>query len=130
MDLSFDFLLKYKWPLYQISSWSQEYPRETGELDCNCCIRCELLGSCSHSWRTSWSQSGTMKERENMDPSSSYFLESASTATLSFSFLVNDLMIISKELGHPYLLLRGGKALIQKILEALMTCLNLEAFPQ
>jgi hypothetical protein len=43
-----------------------------------------------------------------------------------FSFLVNDLIIISKELSHPFLLLWGGKALFQKILEALMICLNLE----
>jgi hypothetical protein len=47
-----------------------------------------------------------------------------------FSFLVNDLIIISKELSHPFLLLQGGRSLLQKILEALMICLNLEAFPQ
>jgi hypothetical protein len=46
-----------------------------------------------------------------------------------FAFLVNDLIIISKELSHPFLLLRGGNALFQKIFEALMVCLNLEAFP-
>jgi len=47
-----------------------------------------------------------------------------------FFFLVNDLIIISKELSHPFLLLWGGNALFQKIFEALMICLNLEAFPQ
>jgi hypothetical protein len=47
-----------------------------------------------------------------------------------FAFFVNDLIIISKELGHPFLFLSGGNALFQKILEALMVCLNLEAFPQ
>jgi hypothetical protein len=78
-DLSFDCLLKHKWPLYRSSSLSQEYPGETGELDYNCCIRCELLGSCS--------QSGIMKEREKIYPSSSYFLESESATTLSLPFL-------------------------------------------
>jgi hypothetical protein len=47
-----------------------------------------------------------------------------------FSFLVNDIKIISKELSHPFLFLQGGSALFQKILEALMICLNLEAFPK
>jgi hypothetical protein len=47
-----------------------------------------------------------------------------------FSLLVNDLIIISKELGHPFLLLLGGNALFHKVLEALMVCLNLEALPQ
>jgi hypothetical protein len=47
-----------------------------------------------------------------------------------FVFLVNDLIIIFKELSHPLLLLWGGNALFQKILEALMICLNLEALPQ
>ena len=47
-----------------------------------------------------------------------------------FSFLVNDILIISKELSHPFLLLWGGNALFKKILEALMICLNLEALPQ
>jgi hypothetical protein len=46
-----------------------------------------------------------------------------------FSFLVNDLIITSKELSHPFFLLQGGNALFQKILEALMVCLNLEALP-
>jgi hypothetical protein len=87
MDLSFDFLLKYKWPFYRISSCSQEYPGEAGALDCNWWVNYELLGSCSHSWRMAWSQSGTMNEREKMDPSSSYFRESASATTLSLPFL-------------------------------------------
>jgi hypothetical protein len=47
-----------------------------------------------------------------------------------FSLLVNDLIIITKELSHPFLLLLGGNALFQKVLEALMVGLNLEAFPQ
>jgi hypothetical protein len=47
-----------------------------------------------------------------------------------FAFLVNHLIIISKELSHPFLLLRGGNALFQKVLEALMLCLNLEMLPQ
>ena len=70
-----------------------------------------------------------MKEREKRDPSSSYFWDSASTTTLS-SFLVNDLIIISKEVSDPFLLLLGGNALFQKVLEALMVGLNLEALPQ
>jgi len=47
-----------------------------------------------------------------------------------FALLVNDLIIISKELSHPFLLLLGGNVLLQKVLEALMAYLNLEAFPQ
>jgi hypothetical protein len=47
-----------------------------------------------------------------------------------FSLLVNDLIIISKELSHPFLLFLGGNVLFQKVLEALMACLNLEALPQ
>ena len=47
-----------------------------------------------------------------------------------FSLLVNDLIIISKELRHPFLFLLGGDALFQKVLEALMVGLNLEALPQ
>jgi hypothetical protein len=47
-----------------------------------------------------------------------------------FAFLVNDLIIITKELSYPFLLLWGGRSLLQKILEALMICLNLEEFPQ
>jgi hypothetical protein len=47
-----------------------------------------------------------------------------------FSLLVNDLIIISKELSHPFLLLWGGNVLFQKVLEALMVGLNLEALPQ
>jgi hypothetical protein len=47
-----------------------------------------------------------------------------------FSLLVNDLIIISKELSDPFLLLLGGNALFQKVLEALMVGLNLESFPQ
>jgi hypothetical protein len=47
-----------------------------------------------------------------------------------FSLLVNDLIIISKELSHPFLFLLGGNALFQKVLEALMVDLNLEAFSQ
>jgi hypothetical protein len=46
-----------------------------------------------------------------------------------FDLPVNDLIIISKELSHPFLLLLGGNALFQKILEALMVGLNLEALP-
>ena len=87
MDLSFDHLLKYKWPLYRSSSWSQEYLWGARALVCNCWIRCELLGSCSHSWRTAWSQSITMKEREKRDPSSSYFQDSAYATTFYFPFL-------------------------------------------
>jgi hypothetical protein len=49
---------------------------------------------------------------------------------IAFSLLVNDLIIISKEISHPFLLFLGGNALFQKVLEALMVCLNLEAFPQ
>jgi hypothetical protein len=37
---------------------------------------------------------------------------------------------MSKELSHPFLLLWGGNALFQKVLEALMVCLNLERLPQ
>jgi hypothetical protein len=37
-----------------------------------------------------------------------------------FSLLVNDLIIISKYLSHPFLLFLGGNALFQKVLEALM----------
>jgi hypothetical protein len=73
-----------------------------------------------------WYNEGEIK----MDPSSSYFMESASTTTLYFAFFVNDLIIISKELSHPFVFLWGGKALFQKILEALIICLNLEVFPQ
>jgi hypothetical protein len=46
-----------------------------------------------------------------------------------FALLVNDLIIISKELSHPFLLFLGGNALFQKVLEALMVSLNLEALP-
>ena len=70
-----------------------------------------------------------MKEREKRDPSSSYFRDSAS-ATTFFALLVNDLIVISKELSHPFLLFLGGNALFQKVLETLMVCLNLEALPQ
>jgi hypothetical protein len=47
-----------------------------------------------------------------------------------FSLIVNDLIIITKELSHPFLLLLGGNALFQKVLEDLMVGLNLEVFPQ
>jgi hypothetical protein len=47
-----------------------------------------------------------------------------------FSLLVNDLIIITKELSHPFLLLLGGNALLQKVFEALMVGLDLEALPQ
>jgi hypothetical protein len=47
-----------------------------------------------------------------------------------FSLLVNDVIIISKYFIHPFLLFLGGKTLFHKVLEALMVCLNLEAFPQ
>jgi hypothetical protein len=47
-----------------------------------------------------------------------------------FALLVNDLIIISKELSHPFLLFLGGNVLFQKVLEALMVGLNLEALPQ
>jgi hypothetical protein len=47
-----------------------------------------------------------------------------------FALLVNDLIIISKDLSHPFLLLPGGNALFHKVLEALMVGLNLEALPQ
>jgi hypothetical protein len=47
-----------------------------------------------------------------------------------FALLVNDLIIISKELSDPFLLLLGGNALFQKVLKALMVGLNLESLPQ
>jgi hypothetical protein len=47
-----------------------------------------------------------------------------------FSLLVNDLIILSKELSHPFLFLLGGNALFQKVLEAFMVGLNVEALPQ
>jgi hypothetical protein len=47
-----------------------------------------------------------------------------------FAFLVNDLIIVSKEFSHPLLFLRGGNVLFQKVLEVLMVCLNFEMFPQ
>jgi hypothetical protein len=47
-----------------------------------------------------------------------------------FALLVNDLIIIAKELSDPFLLLLGGNALFQKVFEALMVCLNLESLPQ
>jgi hypothetical protein len=47
-----------------------------------------------------------------------------------FSLLVNDLIIISKELSDPFLLFLGGNALLQKLLEALMVCLDLDSLPQ
>jgi hypothetical protein len=46
-----------------------------------------------------------------------------------FSFLVNDLIIIFKELSHLFLLLWAGNVLFQKMLEALMIYLNLEELP-
>jgi hypothetical protein len=46
-----------------------------------------------------------------------------------FSLLVNDLIMISKELSDPFFFLLGGNALFQKVLEALMVGLNLESFP-
>jgi len=46
------------------------------------------------------------------------------------SFFVDDLIIVSKQLGYPFLLLWGSNSLFQKILEALMINFNLEAFPQ
>jgi hypothetical protein len=47
-----------------------------------------------------------------------------------FSFLVNDIIIITKEFSYPFLLLWEGRSLLQKIPEALMICLNLEPFPK
>jgi hypothetical protein len=47
-----------------------------------------------------------------------------------FALLVNDIIVISKELSHPFLLFLGGNVLFQKVLEALMVCLNLEALLQ
>jgi hypothetical protein len=47
-----------------------------------------------------------------------------------FALLVDDLIIIAKELGDPFLFLLGGNALFQKVFEALMVCLNLESLPQ
>jgi hypothetical protein len=47
-----------------------------------------------------------------------------------FALLVNDLIIISKKLSDPFLLLLGGNVLFQKVFEALMVCLNLESLPQ
>jgi hypothetical protein len=43
---------------------------------------------------------------------------------------VNYLIIISKYLGDPFLLLWGGNSLFQKINEALMISFNLEALAQ
>ena len=45
------------------------------------------INSSSNSWIIDFGDSGTMKEREKRDPSSSYFWESASTTTLSLPFL-------------------------------------------
>jgi hypothetical protein len=47
-----------------------------------------------------------------------------------FSLLVNDLIIISKELSQPFFFLLGGNVLFQKVIEALMVDINLEALPQ
>jgi hypothetical protein len=56
--------------------------------------------------RTTWSQFGTMKEREKRDP---FFILPGKSINnhIFFSLLVNDLIIISKYLGHPFLLLWG-----------------------
>jgi hypothetical protein len=47
-----------------------------------------------------------------------------------FTLLINDLIIITKELSHPFLFLLGGNALFQKVLKALMVGLDLEVLPQ
>jgi hypothetical protein len=47
-----------------------------------------------------------------------------------FSILENDLIIITKELSHPFLFLLEGNALFHKVLEALMVGLDLETLPQ
>jgi hypothetical protein len=86
--------------------------------------------TCIHSWQMDWKQSGTMKEREKNRPFIFIFSRKCICNHIVFSFLVNYLIIISKELSHPFLFLWGGNVLFQKILEALMICLNLEAFSQ
>jgi hypothetical protein len=71
-----------------------------------------------------------MKEREKKGSLAFIFLGQCIRHDIVFSLLVNDLMIISKEISHPFLLFLGGNVLFQKVLEALMVSLNLEAFPQ
>jgi hypothetical protein len=128
MDLSLDRLLKYKWPLYRISSWSQEYPRGVGVLQLLDQLRTFgiLKPFLAHSLELIGYNEGKRKK------GSFVFIFSGQCIRhdIVFALLVNDLIIISKELGHPFLLLLGGNALFQKVLEALMVCLNLEALPQ
>jgi hypothetical protein len=71
-----------------------------------------------------------MKEREKRGSFIFIFSGKCIHNHIVFAFLLNDLIIISKYLSHPFLLLYGGNALFQKILEALMVSLNLEALPQ
>jgi hypothetical protein len=65
-----------------------------------------------------------MKEREKRDPSF-IFLRKCIRNHIVFAFLVNDLIIISKELSHPFLLLQGGNALLQMLNQEEM-CSDLE----
>jgi hypothetical protein len=53
-----------------------------------------------------------MKEREKRDPSSSYFRDSASHHYIVFALLVNDLIIITKELSHPFFVCPGRKCVV------------------
>jgi hypothetical protein len=63
-----------------------------------------------------------MKEREKKGSFIFIFPGQCICHDIVFSLLVNDLIIISKELSHPFLLLLGGNALFQKVLEALIVC--------
>jgi hypothetical protein len=130
VDLSFDCLLKYKRPLYRSSSYSQEYPGGVGALLCNCWIRCEILGSLSHSWSHRLEPIGYNEGKRKKGSFFFIFSGQCICHYIVFALFVNDLIIITKELSHPFLLLLGGNALFQKVLEALMVSLNLEAFPQ
>jgi hypothetical protein len=71
-----------------------------------------------------------MNEREKINMSYSYFLERESTTTFSLPFFVEDLIIIFKQLGYPFLFLQGKNLLLQKILDPLMIHFNLESLPQ
>jgi hypothetical protein len=71
-----------------------------------------------------------MNEREKINMSYSYFLERESTTTFYLPFFVEDLIIIFKQLGYPFLFLQGKNLLLQKILDPLMIHFNLESLPQ
>jgi predicted ABC-type exoprotein transport system permease subunit len=73
-----------------------------------------------------WYNEGERKKRSFIFIFSGKFIHTH----IVFSFIVNDIIIISKDISHPFLLLWGGNALFQKILEALMVFLNLEALTQ